>query len=193
MPCGGFVADTLGFEEQAAKGEKPGLRIALHLLEGGAGAGVIALDHRRLGVEEADQRLAARAEQLVAALGHAAGEHGVSGTGGDDAARQRLVAAVAPAGVPPVADGAGGLEEGAHQPDDQHHREDQDTEADEENHQAGSDLLALPDEGDATWIVGEPRKTDAGGQNDEKKGEDSQHVCSLALIALGGRLGRRRG
>lgn len=58
-----------------------------------------AFDQSSLSLEQVDQRLLIGADEATGASGHLAGEQCIAGARGDQAGRERLIAAVALAGA----------------------------------------------------------------------------------------------
>ena len=160
-------AEALGFEIEAAKPEFTRFRIVGHRFEFGARLVMPAFDQSRLCFEQVDQRFLIGADEATGTGRHLARQQGIAGAGGDQAGRQRLIAAVALAGAKIARDGMRRGPDRADQPPGDHDDGDQRDQAACRDDQLRLIELAFPDQRQIAGAVREPGEAIAENENED--------------------------
>jgi hypothetical protein len=182
MACGIAIPESLGLQVETPQAQQSHFRIVQHRLEFRAGRLVIPLEQRGLCIEQVNQRLLVRTDELCRLLALPACQGGITGAGSDHASRKCLVAAVAPAGAKMPRNGIGAVPERLQQPPCDHrcghdgdHRHCRD-------HEAHLVLVAIEGDDDFARPVRKPRKAKGKGEDDEKEEQDTDHGRLPALL-----------
>jgi hypothetical protein len=174
------LPEALGFHIEPAQTKQPCLRVVRHVFKHRPCIVIAPLQDRRLRVQQLDQRLLIRTEELRRLPRHPPRHVGVASACGDHARRDRLIGPVAFAGAEMALDQDRRADNALDQPPNQHHQSDKRHKRHRCREQRHFVAHALPSHDEISRTVGQPGK--AGGEREDQK-HKAQYADHLAAPA----------
>ena len=168
------VIGTLRLDEQAAQTEQAGVLALGHGVEGGARAGAVALELRRLRMQQQGQGIVAR--EPPRGIGVLAGCGRIAMADREQSLCNGMAAAGVAALMPAPAHASRRAPQPCKDPPDQHGRDHDNADREHEHRQRGCELVDAPRQHDFTGLLGNPRRAGRRERDQAQEQDDPDHT-----------------